>query len=68
MTDGQAPELTCMYCGEPIKSGRACRQHSQLAAIDPHVGGLRRPLEERELGLTMPWPEGEARDDEDEAS
>lgn len=54
---------TCPYCGEPIKTGRACRLHSQLAAIDPHLDALRRPLSEAELGLAVPWPEGELEDE-----
>jgi hypothetical protein len=68
MADEAEQARTCVYCGEPIKTGRACRQHSQLAAIDPHLGGMRRPLEESELGVLPPWPEGEAVDDDDAES
>ena len=58
----------CAYCGVPIAKGRTCTAHRDLERRDPHAELLRTPTSERELGLVVPWPEGELDGDDDEAA
>lgn len=63
MSNAGHTNYRCPYCGGPARRPDACAAHRELAADDPLGGALRGELTEHELGLELPWPEGEARDD-----
>lgn len=56
-------DFRCPYCGGRSRRPDACAAHREIAADDPARGLTRGELTERDLGLELPWPEGETSDE-----
>lgn len=52
----------CRYCGAAAMLGPTCSRCRELEAEDPSRLAELGPLGEHELGVEIPWPEGEAAD------
>lgn len=57
------PQARCEYCGAPIKRGKVCGSHQQIARTDPNRGAQRGNVSETAYGVRPGWPEQEAEDD-----
>lgn len=60
---GRKPWSWCRYCGCGLYGNPVCASCRPLEAADPHAIAAKAPLTEAQLGLLLPYPEGEAGDD-----